>query len=129
MNAAELALPETLQQAIVYFGTGDNAFNFVKDLRWPDGKPKCPRCQCDRSGFISTRKVWECKGCKKQFTVKLGTIFEDSPIKLDKWMAAIWLIANAKNGVSSYEIHRSLGVTQKTGWFMMHRIRLALKYR
>ena len=78
-------------------------------------------------GFIKSRSVWQCKGCRKQYTAKLGTIFEDSPIPLDKWFCALWMITSAKNGVSSYEIGRSLGVTQKTAWFMMHRIRLALQ--
>ena len=76
--------------------------------------------------FLSTRLHWFCKGCKKQFTVKVGTIFEDSPIGMDKWMIAVWLIVNAKNGISSYEVARALGITQKSAWFMMHRVRLAL---
>jgi transposase-like protein len=95
-------------------------------LRWPHG-PICPRCQSQEYNFLKTRSLWECKGCKKQYSVKVGTIFEDSAIKLDKWTCAMWMIVNAKNGVSSYEISRSLGVTQKTAWFMMHRIRLALQ--
>jgi len=121
--------PKTLMQAVSYFSKGDNAHNFMVNLRWPDGKVCCPRCGTDAVRAISTRKTWECKKCttRKQFSVKVGTIFEDSPIKLDKWLAALWLIANAKNGISSYEIHRSLGVTQKTGWFMLHRIRLAMQ--
>ncbi len=119
--------PETLQEAVVYFATGDNAFNFMKGLRWAGKKPTCPCCQCEDTSFLSTRKTWKCKLCKKQFSLKTGTIFEDSPLGLDKWLCAIWMIANAKNGISSYEIHRALGVTQKTGWFMLHRIRLALQ--
>lgn len=86
-----------------------------------------PRCESEKVGFLKTRKIWECKGCKRQFSVKVGTIFEDSPIKLDKWFAAIWLITNAKNGISSYELHRAIKVTQKTAWFMLHRIRLAMQ--
>jgi transposase-like protein len=96
------------------------------DVRWPDGV-SCPHCHGRELSFISTRRLWKCKGCKKQFSVKVGTIMEDSPIGLDKWLAAIWMIANAKNGISSYEIHRALGVTQKTGWFLLHRIRLAMQ--
>jgi transposase-like protein len=119
-------LPQTLQQAIRYFADPEVCLTFVANLRWPEGAV-CPRCSAKKPRFIQTRRIWECKGCRKQFSVKVGTIFEDSPISLDKWLCAIWLIVNAKNGVSSYEIARSLGVTQKTGWFMMHRIRLALQ--
>jgi transposase-like protein len=119
-------LPSTLQQAIKYFADPDKCLSFVVALRWPHG-PVCPRCQSVEYRFIKTRSLWECKGCKKQYSVKVGTIFEDSPIKLDKWLCAIWMIVNAKNGVSSYEIARAIGVTQKSAWFMMHRIRLALQ--
>jgi transposase-like protein len=119
--------PVTLQQAIVYFGDPDRAFEYAKWMRWPDDKVTCPRCGSDSNSFVSTRKIWFCKGCKKQFTVKVGTIFEDSPIGLDKWMTAVWMICNCKNGISSYELHRSIGVTQKTAWFMLHRIREAMK--
>ena len=119
-------LPTTLQEAIRYFADPDRCLDFVVTMRWPNG-PTCPRCQSGEYRFIRTRSLWECKGCKKQYSVKVGTIFEDSAVKLDKWLCAIWMIVNAKNGVSSYEIHRSLGVTQKTAWFMMHRIRLSLQ--
>jgi transposase-like protein len=118
--------PQTLQQAIVYFANPDNALNFMIVLRWPSGIT-CPRCQSDQYTFISTRRTWQCKACKKMFTVKLGTIMEDSPIGLDKWLSAIWMIVGAKNGISSYEIHRGLGITQKSAWFLMHRIRLAMQ--
>lgn len=120
--------PQTLMEAIRHFSQPDVAFHFVVGLRWPNGV-KCPRCESPNVTFISTRKTWECKCCteKKQFSVKTGTIFEESPLPLDKWLAAIWLLANAKNGVSSYEVHRSLGVTQKTAWFMLQRIRLAMQ--
>jgi transposase-like protein len=123
------ALPETLQEAITFFAIEENAFAFMVGVRWPDGVVKCPRCGTERVSFIATRKVWECRDCmkQKQFSVKVGTIFEDSPIKLGKWWSAIWLISNAKNGVSSCEIGRALGVTQKTAWFMLQRIRLALQ--
>jgi transposase-like protein len=120
-------LPNTLQEAIRYFADPQRCLDFTVALRWPHG-PVCPRCTSLEHRFLKTRSVWECKRCKKQYTVKVGTIFEDSPIKLDTWLCAIWMIVNAKNGVSSYEIHRSLGVTQKTAWFMMHRIRLALHH-
>jgi transposase-like protein len=119
--------PVTLQEAIAYFADADRAFQYAVELRWPDGKVICPRCGCDQHSFLSTRKIWFCKGCKRQFTVKVRTIFEDSPLGMDKWMAAFWMITNCKNGVSSYEIHRALGITQKTAWFMLHRIREALK--
>ncbi len=120
--------PETLQEAVSYFANGDTAFEFMVSLRWPRGVV-CPRCGASDVHFIKSRKLWECKHCKekKQFSVKVGTIFEDSPIPLSKWLCAVWMIANDKNGVSSYEVHRALGVTQKTAWFMMHRIRLAMQ--
>ena len=97
------------------------------NLRWPDGVIACPRCGHDKHSFIKTRLLWFCKGCKKQFTVKVGTIFEDSALGLDKWMTAVWMLTNCKNGISSWELHRALGVTQKSAWFMLHRIREALK--
>src|SRR5437899_528676 len=122
----EAAFPETLQMVILHFQDPDNALQFVVRMRWPEGVV-CPRCTCMRVSFISTRRTWECKGCKKQFSVKLGTIFEDSPIGLDKWLTAMWLLASCKNGISSYEVARGLGVTQKTAWFMLHRIRLSMQ--
>src|SRR6266404_7318511 len=124
-NAAE---PKTLQQAILYFADPDNCLNFLVARRFRDGV-FCPRCGSKEVRFLPTRRIWECKAkhAKKQFSIKVNTIFEDSPISLDKWLVAVWMIANCKNGVSSYEIHRAIGVTQKSAWFMMHRIRLALK--
>lgn len=127
MNATAEEFPTTLLEAIRYFGEGDNAFNYFKNLRWAKGEPVCPCCESKGAHFMASRKVWKCRTCKKQFSVKVGTLFEDSPIKLDKWLCAVWMIVNAKNGISSYEIHRSLGVTQKTAWFMMHRVRLTLQ--
>ena len=121
-----MKLPSTLQEAIKYFADPQRCLDFAVALRWPNG-PICPRCQSPEHRFIKTRSIWECKGCKKQYSVKVGTIWEDSAIKLDTWLCAIWMVVNAKNGVSSYEIHRALGITQKTAWFMMHRIRLALR--
>src|SRR5581483_6779683 len=119
--------PRTLQQAIVYFSDSDRCFEYAKKLRWPDGKVVCPRCQSDRNYFIKTRKIWLCRGCNKQFTLKVGTIFEDSPLTLDKWMTAFWMICNCKNGVASTEIARALGITQKSAWFMLQRLRLAMQ--
>jgi transposase-like protein len=119
--------PATLQEAIIYFANADNALGFMATLRWPDGKPTCPWCESKKSSFISTRRIWKCRACKKNYTVKLGTVMEDSPITLDKWLTAIWMIAGAKNGISSYEIHRALGLTQKSSWFLLHRIRLAMQ--
>lgn len=119
--------PQNLIDAIRYFSDPDVCLDFMVGLRWPNGIA-CPTCGREDVRFIPTRRIWECKSkhLKRQFSVKVGTIFEDSPIGLDKWLAAIWLIANAKNGVSSYEIARDLDVTQKTAWFMLHRIRTAM---
>src|SRR6266478_1910120 len=129
MKSKEIAFPETLHDAIKYFANDDHAFDFMRSIRWPDGVVKCPRCGSKDIFFLSTRKIWKCKAKheKQQFSVKVGTVLEDSPIALDKWLCAFWLIANAKNGISSYELHRSIGVTQKTAWFMLHRIRLAMQ--
>jgi len=121
-----LQLPKTLQEAVAFFSDPQKTFDYAVSLRWPDGKVTCPRCESTELSFISTRRIWFCKGCKKQFTVKVGTIFEDSALGMDKWMIAVWLIVNAKNGISSYEVGRALGITQKSAWFMMHRVRLAL---
>jgi transposase-like protein len=123
----DLKKPVTLLQAIAYFSDLDRAFEYAKFLRWPDEKVTCPRCGSNSNSFVKTRKLWFCNGCKKQFTVKVGTIFEDSPIGLGKWMTAVWMICNCKNGISSYELHRSIGVTQKSAWFMLHRVREAMK--
>jgi transposase-like protein len=127
MKAEQIESPETLQEAINYFADETRALDFMVSKRWPDGKVTCPRCECGRVSFLTTRKTWKCMDCHKQFSAKVGTIFEDSPIKLSKWFSAFWLIVNAKNGISSYEIGRALGVTQKTGWFMLQRIRLAMQ--
>ena len=121
-----LQLPNTLQEAIVYFSDPERTFDYAVRLRWPNGTVLCPRCGSDKHSFISTRKIWFCKGCKKQFTAKVGTIFEDSALGMDKWMIAVWMLANCKNGISSYEIARALGITQKSAWFMLQRIRLAM---
>jgi transposase-like protein len=140
--------PSTLLEATRYFSSEENCHNFMVSMRWADGRIICPHCLCqclgklvvttretpDRTlksgkfvkGQTLTRRLWNCGACKKQFTAKVGTIFEDSPLGLDKWLPAVWLIVNAKNGISSYEIHRALGITQKSAWFMGHRIRTAL---
>ncbi|MCH7737527.1 MAG: IS1595 family transposase [Chloroflexi bacterium] len=121
--------PKTLLEAIRYFSDPDVCLDFMVSLRWPDGVIACPNCGRDDVRFIPTRRIWECrsKHAKRQFSVKVGTIFEGSPIGLDKWLAAIWMISSAKNGVSSYEIARAIGITQKSAWFMLHRIRLAMQ--
>lgn len=120
--------PQTLVEAIRHFADPDVTHETIVALRWPTGV-HCPTCGRTDVRFISTRRMWECKEKhpKRQFSAKIGTIFEDSPLGLDKWFTAIWMIANCKNGVSSYEVHRAIGVTQKSAWFMLHRIRLAME--
>ena len=120
--------PETLLEAVSYFSNPENAFQFFKAVRWPNGV-RCPRCGSDKVTFLENAKVWKCRTPhpKQKFSAKVGTIFEDSPIGLEKWLPAMWLAANCKNGISSYELHRALGVTQKTAWFMLQRIRLAMQ--
>jgi transposase-like protein len=120
--------PKTLQEAIKYFSDLDTCNTFMAQIRWPEGVT-CPYCEGKAVSYLSTRRKWKCmnKVCHKQFSVKVGTVMEDSPITLDKWLAAVWLITNAKNGISSYEVMRALGITQKSAWFLMHRIRLAMQ--
>ena len=120
--------PKTLREAIRYFGDPDNCLHYVAIRRWPDGVV-CPTCGSKEVTFVPARRVWQCKvrHPRYQFSVKVGTIFEDSPLGLDKWLMAMWMIANCKNGVSSWEIHRSIGITQKCAWHMLHRIRLAMQ--
>lgn len=142
-------LPETQLAAFRYFEDEDNAHEFMANIRWTDGKPVCPCCKSKNIGklvvstenkkgrvlksgkviepYTITRRFWVCKDCRKQFTVKVGSIFEDSPLGLDKWLCGLWLIVNAKNGISSCEIGRTLGITQKSAWFLSHRLRLALQ--
>jgi len=119
--------PRTLQEAIAYFADPDRTFEFAKNLRWPDGNVICPRCGAAKNSFVKTRKLWFCYACKKQFTIKVKTIFEDSALGLDKWMTAFWMLANCRNGVSSHELGRTIGVTQTTAWFMLQRIREVMK--
>ena len=126
-NRDSVQVPRTLLEAAAkYFSNPDVCVEFVAAMRWPDGAV-CPHCGGKEHSFLTTRRIWKCKGCRKQFSVKSGTIFEDSPISLDKWLIAVWLVVNCKNGVSSYEIMRAVKVTQKSAWFMLHRIRLALR--
>src|SRR5258708_22216656 len=122
------AFPQTLAQAIRYFADLNNCIDFLANLRWSDGVT-CPKCGSKEVSYISTRHIWKCKQehDHRQFSAKVGTIMEDSPIPLDKWLTAMWLLCNCRNGVSSYEVARDLGVTQKTAWFMMHRIRKAMQ--
>ncbi|MGH9606952.1 MAG: IS1595 family transposase [Terracidiphilus sp.] len=120
--------PQTLQDAIRYFADTDRCIAYLAERRWPDGVVVCPTCGRRDVAYFPARRVWQCKSRhpKCQFSIKVGTIFEDSPIALGSWLTAMWMIANCKNGVSSWEIHRAIGVTQKTAWFMLHRIRRAM---
>ncbi|HET9096700.1 MAG TPA: IS1595 family transposase [Candidatus Baltobacteraceae bacterium] len=120
--------PTTLLEAVRYFSDPETAHRFATMIRWPNGIA-CPRMGCGSADvhYISTRRMWRCNECKRQFSTKVGTIFEDSPIGYDKWLPAMWLLASNRNGISSCELARSLGVTQKTAWFMLHRIRHAMK--
>lgn len=122
-------VPETLQEAIIYFSNFENCREFMMNLRWPDGQVKCPRCGSEDVQWLPNAKVFKCyaKHAQQKFSLKVGTIFEDSPIALEKWLPVMWLIANCKNGVSSWEIHRAIKVTQKTAWFMLQRARLAMQ--
>ena len=121
-------VPRTLQAAIEHFADKDVAHGYAVAMRWPDGI-HCTFCDSPDWSYISTRRIWKCKNkdCRKQFSFRIGTIFEDSPISMSKWFVAIWMLVNCKNGVSSYELHRAIGVTQKTAWFMLHRVRRAIK--
>lgn len=123
--------PRTLQQVILHYADPQVCQDALVEARWPRGV-ECPTCGSRDVRYLANQRRWECKGAKhqrQQFSVKVGTIFEDSPISLSKWFVAIWLSGSAKNGISSYELHRVIGVTQKTAWFMLHRIRLAMQTR
>ncbi len=119
----------TLQQAVIHFKDYENCHALMVHLRWTDGKVICPRCGVEKVTYLAKNRVWKCyaKHEKPTFSLKTGTIFEDSPLGLDKWLPALWLVVNCKNGISSCELARDLGVTQKTAWFMAHRLRFALK--
>ena len=121
--------PQTLMEATKHYANLDTCHAFMMTIKWPDGVVKCPKCGGENIGNIASRRMFQCKAkdCRKQFSVKVGTIFEDSPLGLDKWMVAVWSITNAKNGISSCELARAIGVTQKSAWHMLHRIRFALK--
>src|ERR1035441_5278464 len=123
--------PATLQEAVIHFSTYEHCHEFMEKLRWPDGKVKCPRCGSNNVDWLPNARVFKCyeKHDRQKFSLKVGTIFEDSPIGLDKWLVVMWMLVNCKNGVSSYEVHRDIGVTQKSAWFMLQRIRLAMKNR
>jgi transposase-like protein len=125
-----MSAPKTLADAIRFFSTFENCKDYMVARRWPNGVT-CPTCGSKDVYFVAGRKGWECKTRhpKRKFTLKTGTIFEDSPLGLEKWLPVVWMIANMKNGVSSWEIHRAIGVTQKTAWFMLHRVRLAMQDR
>jgi transposase-like protein len=120
--------PNTLQEAIIYFADPENCRKFMIEIRWADGKVKCPTCGSEKVTFLQNANLYKCYGDhpKQKFSLKVGTIFEDSPLGLDKWVVGFWLIYNCKNGISSYEIGRDLGITQKSAWHMMHRIRFAV---
>jgi transposase-like protein len=119
----------TLREAVIFFQDYDNCHKYMTELRWPDGVVRCPRCNSDHVIYLQKARVWKCYGKHKspKFSLKTGTVFEDSPLGLDKWLPAVWMIVNCKNGISSWELHRALGVTQKTAWFMLYRIRLAMQ--
>jgi transposase-like protein len=121
--------PDTLRDAILWFSDFEHCRQFMASLRWADGIVKCPQCGSGHVTYLAKNRIWKCyaKHERPTFSLKTGTIFEDSPIPLEKWLTAAWLIISCKNGISSYEIHRGLGVTQKTAWFMLHRIRLAMQ--
>lgn len=121
--------PKTLQDAIKYFSNEQTCIYTIATLRWKDGKPTCPSCAHKEHYWFETQKRWKCKNCGRQFSIKRGTIFEDSALPLDKWLVALWMLVNCKNGISSYEIARDLGITQKSAWFMLQRLRLALQSR
>src|SRR6266550_166796 len=120
--------PKPLANAIIYFANPDNSIDYLALRRWPNGV-SCPTCVCQDVAFVPSRRLWQCKSRhpKAQFSIKTGTILEDSPLGLEKWLPVMWMVANCKNGVSSWEIHRSLGVSQKAAWFMLHRIRLGMQ--
>src|SRR5277367_1829212 len=120
--------PKTLQQAIQYFSDEQVCIDAVAAMRWPNGVI-CGLCGADSPYYLQNQKRWKCRACRGQFSVKVNSIFEDSPLSLTKWLPALWLLVNCKNGVSSYEIARDLGITQKSAWFMLQRLRLALQVR
>ncbi len=119
--------PKTLQEAIQYFTDEQVCIETFARIRWTDGKPECPACGHREHYYLAKQRRFKCKECWKQFTVKVGTLLEDSPIPLSKWLPALWMIVNDKNGISSYELSKALGITQKSAWFVLHRLRTALQ--
>jgi len=121
--------PKTLLEAVKFFSDFEHCRKFMVEARWPDGLVRCPTCNSDHVTYLANARVWKCYGKheRPKFSLKVGTIFEDSAIPLEKWLPTVWLLANCKNGISSYEVARALGVTQKTAWFMLHRIRKAMQ--
>jgi len=129
MEKVAMSEPKSLQEAIIYFSNPDNCIDYLAIRRWPNGKVVCPTCGCETIKFSEKRRTWTCAKhhSKREFSIKVGTVMEDSAIPLDKWLTAAWLVTNCKNGISSYEIARDVKVTQKSAWFMLHRIRLAMQ--
>ena len=128
MESKNMSEPKSLQEAIIYFSNPDNCTQYLAVRRWPNGVV-CPGCGSDRVSYNAARRTWKCSTHhpKREFSIKIGTIFEESAISLDKWLTAMWMLTNCKNGISSCEVARALRVTQKSAWFMLHRIRLALQ--
>lgn len=124
-------IPKTLMEAVRYYSDEHVCIDTVAALRWPDGKPVCPKCgtaEGERKHYwLASQKRWKCYACRKQFSVKVDSVFEDSPLGLDKWLVALWMLCNCKNGVSSHEISRELGIAQQHAWHLLHRLRLALQ--
>ncbi len=129
MESKTMKEPESLQEAIVYFSNPDNCIDYLVARRWPSGKVTCPTCGSDTVKYRAHRRTWTCSKhhAKREFSIKVGTVMEDSAIPLEKWLTATWLVTNCKNGISSYEIARDVKVTQKSAWFMLHRIRLLMQ--
>jgi transposase-like protein len=123
---SENTIPQTLQEVILCFSEPRTCVEFIARMRWGAEGPNCPRCKGKRLSFLQTRLMWKCLDCQKQFSVKVNSIFEDSPLGLDKWLCAMWMISNCRNGVSSYEIARDINISRKSAWFMLQRIRHAM---
>lgn len=128
-KARTVAGPQTLTEAIAFFADEDNALGYLIERRWPGGEVSCPTCNSTAVIFLKNQRRWKCANDhpRKQFSAKVGTIMEDSPLPIGKWLAAMWMISNCKNGISSYELHRALDITQKSAWFVLHRVRLAMQ--
>lgn len=124
-----MSSPQTLIEAVQYYADPNVCHELMLKVKWPTGTIRCPACNGTKVGNIASRRMLQCKDkdCRKQFSTKVGTIFEDSPLPLQKWFVAVWAVANCKNGISSCELGRALGVRQGTAWFMLHRIREAMR--